>query len=122
MTPLESAKADLDAYLAANPKADAGVIRALTGAIERVAAAAAKPADGFDMSHTKPSAEPTVSTQKFVSDQAADDWHRLQQTAADEILAKPAFDRDEHDAERAKAIRTVQLGGDGQSYITGMKP
>jgi hypothetical protein len=76
---------------------------------------------GFDPSNTRPSAEPSKSTQEFLADQAAGDFHRLQEHAAKEILAAPAFNRQDHDEKRARDTKSLQLGGEGQSYITGMR-
>ena len=111
-------KADFATYLANTDKPDPAVVAAWEKAIKLEAAAKAPAAIVPPAVDSKPER----STAQFLADAQADDFHRLQEHAAAEILAAPAFDREAHDAEHAKAIRSLQLGGEGQSYISGMRP
>jgi hypothetical protein len=112
-------KADLAAYLAANKTPDPAVVAAWEKAIALEAAAANPPA-----AIVPPAIDsrPERSTAQFLADAHADEWARRGQLDAEAILAKPAWDREANDAERAKAIRSLQLGGEGQTYISGMRP
>ena len=113
---------DLRDYLAsAGDKPDAGIVRALTGAIERSAAKAPEP--GVDMSNTKPAAELNMTTKEFLDEQNKLEWARRNQHEVDAILANPKFDLEEWEATRLKAQGRALIGNpNGSTYINGEKP
>ena len=118
MTALESATKDLRAYLAANPTPDPKLVALLTGVIERAGAAApVEPGvvpPAVDLS-------PQKSTAHWLAQATADEYARLGQQEAADILAKPRFDREAYDAERKIATRSLILGTDGTTKIDGSK-
>lgn len=114
---VESATKDLRDFLAANPTPDPKLVALLTGVIERAGVATA-PADKGFIPPTVNSA-PERSTAAFLSAAHAGEWSRRGQLEAADILAKPAWSREQHDKERAQAIKSLQLGGEGGSKING---
>jgi hypothetical protein len=102
---------DLESYIAsAGDKPDAGIVRALTGAIAREAAAIVPPS--VDSS-------PQKETAAFLREQHESQWARRGQLEAEAILAQPAWDRGAADQHRKEAYGRYNLGKDGESTRLG---
>jgi hypothetical protein len=109
-------KADFATYLANTDKPDPAVVAAWEKAIKLEAAA------GPGVKPPAVNSGPEKSTADWLAQATADEYHSLQEHAAAEILAKPAFDSQAYDEKYAKDTRSLRLGGEGQTYISGMRP
>ena len=108
---LESARADLENYIAsAGDKPDAGIVRALSGAIARVAAAAAE-----SLKPPAVNSGPERTTAQFLSDELRDEMARRNKTEADAYLAAAPFDADAAEQRRKEVYSRYQLGRVGGS-------
>jgi hypothetical protein len=111
-------KKDLADYLDSNEKPDAGVVRALTGAIERSKTAPAEP--GFIPPAVN--SGPERSTQQFLSDELRDEMSRRAKIDADAYLAQPKFSSEAEAERRQKIFGRYQLGIAGSTKINGDTP
>lgn len=117
------AQRDYDDYLANTPEStrDPGVLKALTGAIKRDAAAKAADGPGF----IPPVVDSTVekSTAEFLAEQNQLEWKRRNQVDVDAVLAEPKFDSEVHAERRNAVFGRYQLGVvGGSTKIDGTLP
>jgi hypothetical protein len=120
---VESATKDLRDYLAsAGDKPDAGIVRALTGAIERSAAKAPEPV-GIDPANTKPAATLERTTEQFLRDEENAEAKRRADAETAAIKAMGVFDREAFEADLKRDFGRAQIGNlNGPTSITGEKP
>jgi len=106
-------KKDLADYIASTDKPDAGVLRALQGAIDRHAT----------LTPPAVNSGPERDTRAFLDDMNADEWKLRNKADADEILEQPKFDSEVHAERRQKVFGRFQIGSTrGATNVNGDTP